>query len=141
MAVSIRSLEPLSLIRNNAFAICQMLLQKGAAPGARTREGGRTTLILMARYRVFHKKIVEVLSSSVNVAGNEGRTALTFAVEGQGLFGQRRGNINIARLLLKIGANASIKDCRGRTALDYAIATNDTHKNDAMIKFLQSVGQ
>lgn len=125
--------------RDHAFAMCQLLLRKGATPRAKTQEVGRTALILMVRYRVFHKAVARMLCASVNDTDDEGRTALTYAVQGQGLFGQRPGNLGIAKCLVSMGADASIQNRRGQTAMDYAVKANDTNRNNAMIAYLRSI--
>ena len=60
-----------------------------------------------------------------------------FAVVGQGMFGQRRGNLTIAKHLLGMGADAAKEDAGGRTALDHARKANDTDRNNDLIDYLK----
>lgn len=123
--------------RDQAIGIVKQLLGQGATAHARTGEVGRTTLMLMVRYRIFHKAVADLLRCSINDADDQGQTALMFAVEGQGLFGQRRGNLSIAKHLIKIGADLAIKDMSGKTAMDHAILANDTGMNGDVINLLR----
>lgn len=125
--------------KEKAAALCELLIGLGISPHARTGEVGRTTLIVMARYRVYHRKVAEMLRVSVNDTDADGRTALMFAVVGQSLFGQRRGNLGIAKHLVKIGADPSKADKRGWTAIDHATRANDTDRNNDLIDFLKGL--
>ncbi|MCJ2077656.1 ankyrin repeat domain-containing protein [Methylobacterium sp. E-016] len=123
--------------KEKAAALCALLIGVGISPHARTGEGRRTTLILMARYRVYHPKVADMLSASVNDADSAGQTALMFAVVGQSLFGQRRGNLTIAKHLVGMGADVGKADIHGRTALDKARKANDTDRNNDLIDYLE----
>jgi hypothetical protein len=125
--------------RAQALAICRLLLERGATPHARTGQVGRTSLILMARYRVFHKKVADLLAASINDVDDQGYTALMFAAVGQGLFGQRRGNLGMVKYLVGLGADVSVRTNLGSTALDHAIRRNDTEQNGDVIDYLRSV--
>jgi ankyrin repeat protein len=122
--------------RTVALELCGILLDRGASPRARNG-AGETPLISMTQSRRFDAKIAALLQSSVNEADQYGRTALMFAAEGAGLFGQRRGNLTIARALVKIGANLFVRDQHGFTALGHAIKSNDTGRNEEMIEYLK----
>lgn len=124
--------------KDHALALCRLLIEEGATACARTDEVGRTTLILMVRYRVYHTKVAKLVAPSVNEVDDQGQTALMFAVVGQGLFGQRRGNLKIARHLVDMGADISIRDNSGRTALDHAIRADDTNQNGDIVSYLRS---
>ena len=123
--------------KDKAAALCALLIGVGISPHARTGECGRTTLILMARYRVYHPKVADMLAASVNDSDTGGQTALMFAVVGQGLFGQRRGNLAIAKHLVGMGADAGKADVRGHTALDHARKANDTDRNNDLVDYLK----
>ncbi|TXM73726.1 ankyrin repeat domain-containing protein [Methylobacterium sp. WL69] len=125
--------------KEKAAALCALLIGVGISPHARTGEARRTTLTLMARYRVYHPKVADMLSASVNDADSGGQTALMFAVVGQSLFGQRRGNLGIAKHLVGMGADVGKADTGGRTALDHARKANDTDRNNDVIDYLESV--
>jgi hypothetical protein len=63
--------------------------------------------------------------ADVNLRNSQGAPALTFAAT--------FGHLEIAELLLKNGADQSLKDSRGKTPLDHAIL----QENEAMINLLQ----
>lgn len=123
--------------RGAAKTICELLLKQGASPQARNRDE-RSALIEMVHDRVFDKEVAWLLRASINDQDREGSSALMFAGQGGGAFGSRRGNLTIARNLLELGANPNLQNRRGRTALHYAMASNDTDQNNEMIDFLQS---
>ena len=52
------------------------------------------------------------------------------------MFAAQNDAVNNVRSLLQHGADETKKDCRGRTALDWA----KLNKNEATIKLLSSVG-
>lgn len=119
-----------------AASMCRILLENGVAPTI-TDQHGRTALHEAVRLRVFNREVASLLSSAVNMQDNEGGTALMFAAEGAGLFGSRRGNIAIARELLALGADPNLQDGSGKTALGYAMASNDTDRNGEIISLLE----
>jgi ankyrin repeat protein len=101
---------------------------------------GRTALIEMVRRRgKYHTEVAALLQSSVNAKDSEGKTALMFAAEGGGLFGSRRGNLSLARDLIGLDADPLIQDRGGRTALGYAIASNDKGTNQDMVDYLEEL--
>ena len=108
---------------------CQTLIAMGADP----RNGGkwsRTPLINMVYSRggtwgSRHRKVVDILRSTVDEQDGDGRTALMFASTGAGLFGSKRGNLRLVKQLIDLGADLSLRDRRGRTALMHAVAFND----------------
>nr|WP_280177504.1 ankyrin repeat domain-containing protein [Microvirga pakistanensis] len=91
----------------------------------------------MVWFRAYNAEVAARLRSSVDAQDDDGRTALMFAAKGSGLFGSRRGNLTIARDLLALGADLSLQDKQGLTALGFAIRSNDTDKNNEMVEFLQ----
>jgi hypothetical protein len=122
-----------------ALDLCKLLLDLGASPQT-TMEHGRTTLIEMVRRRgKYHSKVAALLRGSINAHDNDGKTALMFAVEGAGLFGSSRGNLSLARDLIGLNADLLIHDCRGRTALGYAMASNDKGTNQDMVDYLKEL--
>lgn len=78
-----------------------------------------------------------MLKSSINDQDIGGCTPLMFAAKGAGSFASRRGNTDVARKLLALGADPLICDRQGRTALGHAIASNDTGKNGDITELLQ----
>lgn len=64
-------------------------------------------------------------------------TALMFAATGAGLFGNPRGNIQLAQALLSFGADPLIQDSKGRTALGHAKKDNKQGQNQDMVTFLE----
>lgn len=122
-----------------AAELCKLLLDFGASPGS-AMQYGRTVLIEMVRRRgKYHREVASLLSSSVNARDNQGGTALMFAAEGAGLFGARRGNLTIARHLVELGADPLVQDRRGKTALGYAMASNDKGTNQDMVDYLEEL--
>jgi hypothetical protein len=121
-----------------ALQICETLLDWGASPRIPTGIAGRTALILMVWHRNFNFNVAELLNKSIDDQDENGRTALMFAAEGAGLFASRRGNLTIAKDLLKLGADLSIQDHGGLTALGHAMKSNDTGKNNDMIELLKN---
>jgi ankyrin repeat protein len=105
-----------------AYRICETLIELGASPRTKSDRVGRTALINAVHFRQFSKKIAGLLISSINDQDVDGRTALVHAVLGAGLFGSEQGNASIVDALLSLGANPSIQDKKGRTALDLAKA-------------------
>lgn len=124
-----------------AVSLCEKLIGLGASPRARTSESGRTALIMMVRHRSnevpFRGKVASLLADSINVQDDSGATALMYVSEGAGAFASRRGNISVAEGLIALGADLLIEDSRGRTALGYAVASNDKGTNETMIDYLK----
>lgn len=89
-----------------------------------------------------HRKIVELIApDTVNHQDSDGRTALMFASVGAGLFGMKRGNPQIIDLLMRHGADPSIKNRWGHTALMQAVESNSrsaTGANADVIELLES---
>ncbi len=119
-----------------AASLCKDLLRLGMSSRARGSDG-RAALMEMVRLRVFNKDVALLLQLSINDQDNYGRTALMFAAQHAGGFGSRKGNLSIARELLSLRADPLICDQEGRTALGYAITSNDTERNEDMIEFLK----
>jgi ankyrin repeat protein len=102
------------------YSICQKLIELGASPQAKSDRTGRTPLINAVHFRRFSKKVAGLLIDSIDEQDIDGKTALIHAVSGAGLFGSEQGNLSIVEALLSFGANPSIRDKQGRTALDHA---------------------
>lgn len=126
---------------------CEKLLQLGANPAFGGRVGSRSALTMMVWLRSkpwssTQRKIVELLApETVNHQDSDGRTALMFASVGAGLFGMKRGNPEIIDQLVRHGADPSIKNRWGRTALMQAVESNDrspTSANWDVIELLES---
>ncbi|GLR68267.1 hypothetical protein GCM10010909_29480 [Acidocella aquatica] len=119
-----------------AAAMCDALFQTGLSPTLKDKNG-RTALTEMVRTRQYKPDVATMLQISVNEQDGYGVTALMFAAKGGGLFGSRRGNLTVVRHLLELGADLFLCDDPGRTALGYAIRSNDKGTNEAMIEFLE----
>jgi hypothetical protein len=126
---------------------CKRLLQLGADPAFGGTVGARSVLTMMIWLRSKpwgskHRKIVDLLApGTVNHQDSDGRTALMFASVGAGLVGMKRGNPGIIDQLMHHGADPSIKDRWGRTALMRAVESNDrspTSANGDVIELLES---
>lgn len=124
-----------------AANLCEKLIRLGASPAAQTKENGRTALILMVRYRSnevpYRSNVATLLANSINIQDDDGKTALMYAAEGAGLFGSRRGNLSVARDPIMLGADPLLEDNKGRTALGYAIASNDKGTNEEIVDYLK----
>jgi len=134
---------------NNAVKI---LLEKGADPNTRDRDGRNALMVMSMKYRsvgvryisglrwprpqpdigdVALKFIGEALLQAgcdVNAADNNGRTPLMYAA--------RYNQPAAVRLLLEAGANVKAQDKDGMTALDLAKKLN----NQEIIDLLKSAG-
>lgn len=123
----------------SASELCKLLLDFGASPLS-AMQYGRTVLIEMVRRRgKYHREVAALLSSSVNAPDNQGGTPLMFAAEGAGLFGSRRGNLSVTKHLVELGADPFLADRRGKTALGYAMASNDKGTNQDMVDYLKEL--
>ncbi|MCF8209207.1 MAG: ankyrin repeat domain-containing protein [Rhodoferax sp.] len=123
----------------NEFKICEYLISIGAS--ARNKYG-RTALMEMIRCRSakWSPELAALFSGSVNEQDCGGQTALMFASVGAGVFGSRRGNIRILEQLLSFGADPTMKDKHGYTALGHAIKANEkskTSNNQEMVSRLE----
>jgi len=83
-----------------------------------------------------NRDVLKLLRESVNEQDDSGCTALMFALEGAGFFGARKGNLSLIEILLEFGASPLLQDKQGRTALGYAIASNDKGTNQTVVNFL-----
>ncbi len=92
-----------------------LLLRAGANP-AHLSKAGDTALMACATTGRFCPELARAAKSLVNLQDNEGRTALMFLTT-------RADPKEIARALA-YGANASLRDRNGKTALDYLRAAN-----------------
>jgi hypothetical protein len=126
---------------------CARLITLGANPANGGTIGARSALTMMVWLRdgtwsSKHRKIVALLGPyTVNHQDSDGKTALMFAATGAGAFGSKRGNLRIVEQLIGFGADPSITDRRGRTALMLAVASNDastTSTNHDVVQLLES---
>ena len=81
--------------------------------------------------------LAELLRDSIDCQDCDGKTALMFAAKGQSSTNGRTGNLSTAKLLVSLGTSLSVLSRTGRTALGYAIKSNDTGTNGAMVKYLE----
>ena len=124
--------EILPLLHTAAIKIkpemCQLLINVGARVQTKNKSG-RTALIEAVRCRTKSIiKIVDVLSDSVNEQDNMGMTALMFAATGSGLFGSKKGNLDLVEKLINVGADIYARDKNGLTALGHAVNDNSKSK-------------
>lgn len=103
-----------------------------------TDSAGRTALMHAVKGRKLTVALGELLRASVDCRDSDGKTALMFAAVGQSSTNGRAGSISTAKLLLSLGADLSILSKTGRTALGYAIKSNDNGTNEAMVKYLEA---
>jgi len=95
----------------------RILLEKGADPNTRDSEGRNALMVMSLEKR--SENAVEVIAETlinagcdINVADNDGRTPLIYAVIYQ--------QLAAVKMLLKRGANINAKDHNGESALDWA---------------------
>ena len=112
------------------------LLSLGAQPDARD-DGGRTPLIHASMNRTVTRKLAQLLRTSVDAQDTMGRSALTYAAQGQHSMNVRTGCLETARHLLEIGADAMLRCRRNLTALGYARLANDRGTNGEMVHHLE----
>lgn len=106
---------------------------------ARDAEGS-TPLMVAVSLRNWTKKLLDLLSSSIDEQDDYGRTALMFAARGGSGWGAEKGNIAIAvalAALVALGASACICDKFGKTALAYAEEKSATNQNNRMVALLR----
>jgi len=115
------------------------------AMGVDHRYGGRlsrTPLINVVQNRNSkwgsrNRTVVDLLASTINDQDSDGRTALMFAVVGAGLFSSKRGNLKLITQLVELGADLSLRNRWGRTALMEAIRDNDASPTSANADVVQ----
>lgn len=123
--------------------ICKMLVDRHGASVFLTGKSGRTILMEMVRARHSGKWDTQIsghFTRTINDVDADGKTALMFAAAGAGLSGSKKGNMKIALDLIGMGADLSIADRRGVTALGWAMASNrksPTSNNEIMVNFLK----
>ena len=118
-------------------AISERLIRMGASPRCRDEKTGNTPLMNAVEHRRLAADVAPLLSISVNDKNEAGWTALVFAATGAGFFGNPKGSVRTAQQLLDMGADASLPDKYGRTALGHAMKSNKEGKNQAMVDLLQ----
>lgn len=116
--------------------VAKLLLSLGVSPRC-TDTAGRTALMHAAINRKLTVTLGELLHDSIDCRDSDGRTALMFAAKGQSSTNGRTGSMLAAKLLVSLGANLSVASNTGRTALGYAIKSNDTGTNEVMVKYLE----
>lgn len=102
-----------------------------------TDSAGRTALMHAAMARKLTVALGELLQASVDCRDCDGKTALMYAAAGQSSTNGRTGSISTAKILVSFGADLSLLSKTGRTALGYAIKSNATGTNEAMVKYLE----
>lgn len=129
---------------NLDYEMCEYLIENHNVGVCEKDKYGRTALIEMVRTRSgkWNKKVVKLLSRSVNIQDSSGKTAIMFAATGAGAFGSNKGNLQIIKQLLELNADLSLTDNRGVTALGWAIVSNDASKNrtnDEVVEYLEEI--
>lgn len=96
--------------------LVRMLLTAGADQNKRDKQG-ITALMWAVKNGIYD--LVDILADSrvLNIKSKRGQTALMWAA--------RAGNIHLVELLTAKGADISIRDYRGKTALDFARMNED----------------
>lgn len=108
----------------------QLLIQQGANVDAQTNSGD--TALILAGWSTNNFDLVKLLVSkgaNVNIANNNGDTPTIDAAY--------LGNLENLRLLLESGADKSLKNKRGKTALDLA----KSKKNSLAVELLSTAQQ
>ena len=107
-------------------ALC-VLLKKGGNTEIRDHNGD-TPLQVACRLGHFNCAL-ELLrvGAKIDVRNREGASPIYLAAVGGGDQAELTGHLQIVRALLKRGADASIKDCMGRLAID--VATDEAVKS------------
>lgn len=116
--------------------VAQLLVSRGVSTQCADTLG-RTALMHAAIFRKLTVNLAELLRDSVDCRDCDGNTALMFAAKGQSSTNGRAGSLSTAKLLVSIGANLSVLSKTGRTALGFAIKSNDTGTNGAMVEYLE----
>lgn len=98
--------------------IPSFLLRHGAKPDYPRSPKGRTALIIACAYYggVPLCRVLLNHGANINAATNDGVTALMMAAQNE--------KADVVAYLLSRGANTTLKDAAGKTALDYATNTN-----------------
>ncbi len=116
--------EPLSILGSGApVELVRALLDKGADPN----EFGRTVTLtypMLAIYanagRLDLVRLLLARGANPNAKGNQGYNALMMAA------GANRRHPEMIHALLKAGADVTLRDARGRSALDWALTQGET---------------
>lgn len=98
--------------------IASFLLRHGAKPDYPRSPKGRTALIIASAYYggVPLCRVLLTYGANINAATTAGVTTLMMAAQNE--------KADLVGYLLKMGANANLKDAQSNTALSYAKATN-----------------
>lgn len=102
-----------------------LLLKYGADPNTRNREGKSSLhCVINNSDGVFCHKVTELLLEykvDPNARDNQGKTLLHYLCEDNGYLNDcARGRVEIAKLLLRKGANPDLKDNYNKKPIDYA---------------------
>ncbi|MDR0289240.1 MAG: ankyrin repeat domain-containing protein [Rickettsiales bacterium] len=102
-----------------------LLLKHGANPNTRNREGKSSLhCVINNSDGVFCHKVTELLLEykvDPNARDNQGKTLLHYLCEDNGYLNNcARGRVEIAKLLLRRGANPDLKDNYNKKPIDYA---------------------
>ncbi len=121
--------------RDNAVRI---LLEKGANPNTRDREG-RNALMVMS-FEPRNGRAIELIGETllnagcdINAADNQGHTPLIYAIRAR-----QRAAVN---LLLKRGADIQVKDHNGESAVDWAKKSGNVEIAKLLMSLTPSGGQ
>lgn len=101
------------------YDMVNFLLRQGVLPDARRSPAGRTPLIVACAYYggINVVKLLVSYGADVNATANDGSTPLMLAAA--------NAKQTVVEWLLKNGAHAEARDKAGKTALDYARASDD----------------
>lgn len=121
--------------------VCAWLIEQGVLIDHQDSTG-RTALLtaICMRDGGWRRELIALLESSINVADNGGLTPLMRAAEGAGLFGAKRGNLQILKGLIERGADLFAQDNQGLTALGHAkssASASPRGANDEVVEFLE----
>lgn len=143
-AQSKRGQTALHLAAERGYAyLLPALIQAGAAPDARDKEGRTPLLAAMAHiffgrwieHKDIHNSIAETLipwHTNLDIQTRDGMTALMYAA--------KWGSADCVKTLLKGGADVHRKDKRGRTALTWAAWSTRRGKENPMVQALLEAG-
>ncbi len=118
-------------IEHGRLDICQKLIEVDTAFSRERDSYGRTNLMRAAMFRsdqhMQQKGWLALFKCDINRQDRGGYTALMYACEGTST---HRGNEGLVRTLLEFGADPSIKNAEGKTALGIANRVNIARSED-----------